>query len=368
MRSTSPRARARSISRARASSSARRARIASGRAPAPARASRAGLSARLSTPEAPEAPEDATANVRAANRRPRARRRGSRPPESPSRRESPRPPRRRLADAPAPAPPAPPFAAAGNPPASRVSSARRLSRRSMAPATVYPERQRRARSSASTETAAPATAPTLAPRRTETPRLAARAATAPASAPKLAPATANAPTSAPLNTVVAGAASRFTIFETLSCIVRWVVRASDRCIAASDSADGWRSICVSDASVSSRSRLASSRGVRRGSPATREHSHIEHHASARSSTCAHVSQLHVGASTAGDAVAVAAEAKRTGIFFRAKFWPAQQRAMLPFPNRRGRASRGVGEVGASLSSPREVNAHVSSRSTCSAVP
>ena len=199
-------------------------------------------------------------------------------------------------------------------------------------------------------------------------RLAARAATAPASASQLAPATANAPTSAPLNTVVAGAASRFTIFETLSCIVRWVVRASDRCIAASDSADGWRSICVSDASVSSRSRLASSRGVRRGSPATREHSHIEHHASARSSTCAHVSQLHVGASTAGDAVAVAAEAKRTGIFFRAKFWPAQQRAMLPFPNRRGRASRGVGEVGASLSSPREVNAHVSSRSTCSAVP
>ena len=96
------------------------------------------------------------------------------------------------------------------------------------------------------------------------------------------------------------------------------------------------------------SRLASGSGVCCASAATRDDSHIEHVASERSLTCAHVAQLHVGESTAGDAVAVAAEAKRTGILFRAKFWPAQQRAMLPFPSRRGRASRGVGEVGASL--------------------
>ena len=156
MRSTSPRARARSISRARASSSARR---------ADRQRARAGTCARVPR-RALRAPLDAGGS-RGARGRHRERARGepaaaraaggSRPPESPSCRESPRPPRRRLADAPAAAPPR--RSPRRGTLRVRVSSARRLSRRSMAPATVYPERQRRARSSASTETAAPATAP-----------------------------------------------------------------------------------------------------------------------------------------------------------------------------------------------------------------
>ena len=135
----------------------------------------------------------------------------------------------------------------------------------MAPATVYPERQRRARSSASTETAAPATAPTLAPRRTETPAGGARR-----RRPRARPSSRRDRERADQRAVEHGRRGRGEPIHDLRDLVvhRSVGRSSFRSMYRGVRFRRRMALRsrVSDASVSSRSRLASSRVCVAGPP------------------------------------------------------------------------------------------------------